>query len=239
MRLRVVSDLHFEFAPDGGRITAHRVTRGDFDVLVVPGDLSSARGLLASLRILCESTDKPIVYVHGNHEFYGSSRPAVLDTMKRATADARHLHFLDCGAVTIDGQRFVGTPLWFQKSSAPRWAMNDFSVIEKFGDWVYSENGRARAYLADTMQEGDVVVTHYLPTEQSVAPQFKGNPLNPFFLCDMTVPILAKRPRLWLHGHTHSSCRYTVGGTEVVCNPWGYSGHEVNADFDPELTVTV
>jgi len=29
-------------------------------------------------------------------------------------------------------------------------------------------------------------------------------------------------PVLWVHGHTHSSHDYRVGGCRVVCNPRGY-----------------
>ncbi len=240
MKLRVVSDLHFEFHPDKGAALLRDITAEPFDALVVAGDLCSAQELGAALRLVGETVNAPIVYVHGNHEFYGSRRSVVLDVMRRAKEDVPHLHFLDCAAVgPIHGHRVIGTPLWFRKSNAPRWAMNDFSQIEKFDEWVYSENGRGAHYLAGNMLPGDIVVTHYLPAEQSVAPQFKGNPLNPFFLCDMTVPILAKRPRLWVHGHTHCSCRYTIGETEVVCNPYGYFGHETNREFDPALTIEV
>jgi Icc-related predicted phosphoesterase len=239
MQVRVVSDLHFEFAPDGGRICAHRVTRGEFDVLVVAGDLTSARGLRAGLRLICEETDKPVVYVHGNHEFYGSDRASVLEDTRRSQEEFPHLHFLDRRVVTIDGQRFAGATLWFQKSSAPEWAMNDFSLITGFRSWVYNENGLARSWLAENVQPGDVVVTHYLPSPKSVHPKYVGNALNPFFVCDVERLITEKRPALWIHGHTHESVRYQLGGTEVACNPFGYSGHEVNQEFDPELTIEV
>ena len=238
-RLRVVSDLHFEFAPDGGRIAAHRVTRGDFDVLVVAGDLCSARTLPSSLRLLCEVTDKPIVYVLGNHEFYGSKRQTVIHSALLAQSEFPHLHFLDRAVAVIGGQRFVGATLWFRKSKAPEWAMNDFSTIEDFRSWVYSENGLSRSWLADTVQPGDVVVTHYLPSPRSVHQKYVGSPLNPFFVCDVEDVIRARRPAVWIHGHTHESVRYFMEATDVVCNPWGYSGHDVNQEFDPELTVSV
>jgi hypothetical protein len=33
---------------------------------------------------------------------------------------------------------------------------------------------------------------------------------------------LEKRPRLWVHGHTHTTCDYELGSTRVACNPYGY-----------------
>ncbi len=43
--------------------------------------------------------------------------------------------------------------------------------------------------------------------------------------------------KLWIHGHTHATADYYVGGTRVIANPHGY-GLE-NRDFDPTLIVEV
>ena len=45
------------------------------------------------------------------------------------------------------------------------------------------------------------------------------------------------RPALWVHGHTHDSCDYTLGDTGVVCNPRGYD--DENTAFDRQLVVEV
>jgi hypothetical protein len=45
--------------------------------------------------------------------------------------------------------------------------------------------------------------------------------LNPFFVCDLTELILERRPRPWLHGHSHASTRAQIGETTVLCNPFG------------------
>jgi hypothetical protein len=44
---------------------------------------------------------------------------------------------------------------------------------------------------------------------------------------------------LWTHGHTHESFDYVVNGTRVVCNPRGYAPMELNAAFDPVLTINL
>jgi hypothetical protein len=58
-----------------------------------------------------------------------------------------------------------------------------------------------------------------------------------FFLCDVRKLIETAQPALWIHGHTHESCDYQIGRTRVVCNPYGYAGHEVNRAFDPGKCV--
>lgn len=249
MKIRTVSDLHFEFHADAGETLASEVTstgERDFDVLVVAGDLTSSRLLPHSVSLLCGKTKKPIVYVTGNHEFYGSNRENVVKTLRGMERLFPHFHYLDHEIFELDGVRFLGTPLWFRKSKAPTWEMNDFSAIEKFGSWVYAENGRSREFLHDELEDLDVVVTHYLPAERSIHKDYKGSVLNPFFLCDMEGLIKTRRPQLWIHGHTHRSCDYEIhsdGGfsvpapTRVVCNPYGYVAIEENLEFDPMLTV--
>lgn len=50
--------------------------------------------------------------------------------------------------------------------------MTDFAVIPEFERWVYAENARALEFLDRDLRRGDVVVTHHLPAESSVADPF-------------------------------------------------------------------
>jgi predicted MPP superfamily phosphohydrolase len=238
-RLRIVSDLHTEFHADRGETLLREVTAGEYDVLVVAGDMSDAENLPTALEFLCLGTGgRPIVYVLGNHEYYGSSRPSVLKLVRDAEKRHPHLHFLDTRTVDIDGCRFLGTTLWFRQSTGPEWAMNDFSAVQGFRGWVYQENRRALALLEEEFERADVVVTHHLPHRKSVAPEFAKSELNRYFVCEVPeLRHLRPRAKLWVHGHTHSSLRYRLGGIQVVCNPFGYALQEENRGFDPGLTV--
>jgi len=239
MKLRIVSDLHLEWHPDGGRALVRNVVSGDFDVLVVAGDLADAKRLPAALSLLARECRKEILYTYGNHEFWGSDRESVIGSVMKN--EDPHLFVMDgsVGVVRIDGQRFVGTPLWFRKSAAPKHYMNDFSQIRDFESWVYEENRRAQDVLQKSVEPNDVVITHYLPSERCVHPKWKGSPLNAFFVCDMDPLIKERRPKLWVHGHTHESVDSTVWQTRLVCNPYGYHGHEVNAAFNPQFTIEI
>ena len=48
---------------------------------------------------------------------------------------------------------------------------------------------------------------------------------------------------LWLHGHTHSSHDYRVGGCRIVCNPRGYQTAAMprpeNTAFRADLVLTL
>jgi len=254
MKIQLLSDLHFEFHPDAGRAfvadldpyqerlaVVHPVD--DLDVLVVAGDLAVASDLVRSLSRLCRRyLHTKVVYVSGNHDFYGSDRECVLDDMKTASTLNPNLAWLDCSLVEIGGVRFLGAPLWFpayEGDPARKSLLTDFSAIEDFELWVYEENARAVAFFERELLPGDVVVTHHLPSQLCVAPQYQGSPLDPFFVCDMTRLIVERRPRLWLHGHTHSSVNVRIADTTVLCNPLGYWGREQNQDFSKRLIVEI
>ena len=244
MRFSVFSDLHFEFHRDGGRTLADELVKTD--VVVVAGDLASSDVLWDSLLVMLERY-RHVVFVYGNHEFYGSNFQDVRQNMAklqrrlpklRQERQLGELHILDNSTCEIEGQRFVGTTMWFRHFPGielKHHFMNDFRVIGGGPARGYQENERALAFLKDTVRPDDVVVTHHLPSEGSIAKAFKGSPYNCFYLCDVEELVRERQPKMWIHGHTHDSCSYLVGRTEVLCNPFGYVGHGLNPQFDPSL----
>lgn len=107
MRLLVLSDLHLEFG------NSYKVPHGiEYDAVVLAGDIDSP-GHKAVDWARRESTfdGRPVLYVAGNHEFYGSEMAAELAGMRRA-AEGSNVHVLDRDAVVIEGVRFLGCTLW-------------------------------------------------------------------------------------------------------------------------------
>lgn len=236
MKIGIVSDLHLEMHRDGGGSLVADLMPDGCDVLVVAGDLSSGERISDALRTLCERFAH-VVFVCGNHELYGSSPGRVQGLM--AAAEARHanLHWLrPSHPAEVDGQRFVGGTMWFPRTSTPR-AVNDFRAITSFEPWVYEENEATVRYLSHVVVEDDVVVTHHLPSYRSVARQYVGSPANAFFVCDVEEVMLARRPKLWIHGHTHAPCDYVFDHTRVVCNPFGYPAEGVPCDLGKVIEV--
>jgi Icc-related predicted phosphoesterase len=243
MRLQLLSDLHFEFHRDGGRSFVASLDPRGIDVLVLAGDIAVAERIPPALALLCERfRDASVVYVHGNHEFYGSDRDSVLKLMDQARSANPNLVWLDCSSAELHGSRFLGAPLWFPSAKVDdrlKQAMTDFSAIEDFESWVYEENQKAVALFEDRLRPGDIVVTHHLPSWRCVAAQFVGHPLNPFFVCDLTDLIVKRRPRLWLHGHSHGSVHVQIGETTVLCNPFGYAVEAPNHAFVDRLVMEI
>lgn len=254
MRLHILSDLHLEFA----QYEPHYVS--DYaDVIILAGDIwigangiNWARGMWPT---------KQIIYLCGNHEFYGQNRKKVIKECRQAASE-NGVYFLDNNEVIIDGVRFLGSTLWMdfklfgedQKDLAiykGMNALNDFRWIRE-GQQPFNASHaielcqQSVAWLSAKLEEKHdgktVVVTHHLPSLKSCAPRFitPGNLLSACFASNLDH--LFGRSELWIHGHTHVSFDYTVNRTRVVCNPRGYvmydKGFE-NADFDPALIVDI
>src|SRR5215831_1241628 len=100
MRLNVLSDLHLSV---GG--LEHPDT--DADVVVLAGDIARPREAVA----WAARFSQPVLYVPGNHEYYGSSFDAAAGELKRLCAGT-HVHLLDDGEVVLGNVRFLGSTLW-------------------------------------------------------------------------------------------------------------------------------
>jgi Icc-related predicted phosphoesterase len=239
MTLQVMSDLHLEFFGDKWHAFVESLPVLA-DILVLPGDVHVGRDIMDALRMF-GTRWKHVLFVPGNHEFYNVSPDMVARYRGHVAGVAPNVHWLENETVTIDGQRFVGTTLWFEDCGDVRLkrCVSDFYVIRGLEPWVYEQNAKAKRFLETEVKSSDVVLTHHLPHPESVAEKYRGDATNAFFLCDVSGVIDKAQPRLWIHGHTHESVDVRVGATRIVCNPYGYDGREINPAFRKDLVVEV
>ena len=242
MRIVPISDLHIDHLRPG---TLDDIIAGiprDIDVLVVAGDVSDSGSRLPEFfNVLCGEFST-VIYVIGNHEYYHNSIDGLHDIVRSSTARHPGLQWLNNDTFMVDKVRFVGSTLWFpfqESNKKYERPMNDFGQIPEFRDWVYEENVRAQQFLRGTVKTTDVVVTHFMPTYRSVAQQYLASPFNRFFVCPMDDLIDDVGPRIWIHGHTHVSCLYKIGDTQVACNPVGYESIDEKSGFCPWLILEI
>jgi predicted phosphodiesterase len=242
--LQVASDLHFELHRDNGAAFIDSMDPAGVDILLLAGDIMSARFLDQAKIVFKKLAAKypQILYVPGNHELWKLKPAEAISTLRSATTGLPNVVMLDNQLVTIKGRRFLGGPMW-----VPQWSpmseyastrMNDFTQIVDFHPWLVQENRKFNDFLKKNLQEGDVVLTHYLPTLKSVSPRYKGSATNPFFVSETDQLILDKRPALWVHGHTHDSFDYQLSGTRIVCNPFGYPT-QLNSGYREKLLIPI
>lgn len=240
MNIRILSDLHLEFHADAGQsfLAGQRDTA--WDVMVLAGDITSAQDLERVAEwVRVVAGKRPVLWVPGNHEYYGGSVEGVSRTFE--TIQQKHgIEVLEEGTAEVMGQRFVGTTLWFPHSGGKGVGdglLGDFRMIGGFREWVGGKAQKAADFLRSEVRSGDVVITHHLPHRKSVAPRYHGSPLNQYFLHDLSDFVDGCGAKIWVHGHTHDSAEYVAGTTKVVCNPFGYRRYEENPDFKEYLTI--
>src|SRR5213595_1685365 len=98
MRILVLSDLHLEFG-------AFETPAAQADLVVLAGDThTGSRGVRWARDAF---GDIPVVYVMGNHEYYGEAYPALLDEVRRE-ADSTNVHLLENQLVSFGEITFLG-----------------------------------------------------------------------------------------------------------------------------------
>lgn len=253
MKLNILSDLHL----GQGAIAAPRT---DADVVVLAGDIGRPEQAVA----WAVGLDKPVLYVPGNHEFYGASIAGTVAKLKALCAGT-NVHVLHDEQQVIGGVRFLGSTLWTDfllsgdgegRAAAVEEAlrsMRDYSriwlddgLLQRFSPAdSASLFQRHSAWLGHQLAQphdgATVVITHHAPSPASIHPRFAGSPLNACFVSRADHLAGGERVQLWIHGHTHDSFDYDLNGTRVLCNPRGYArdGVNENARFDPQLVVEV
>ena len=231
-RIQVASDLHWEFLNSQQSLALKDSFTGDADILVLAGDIVPLKFVDQVRDVLgwfCERYDD-VVYVTGNHEYYGTDVESARLVLGAVRNELHNLHVLNNGIANVQGQKFYGGTMWFPDilgNDIIKPMLNDFALIKGFEPWCYRLNDEFRSEGLRLIDNDTIVVSHHLPLYDSVDPRYRtGNKndisLNRFFVSDELHIIAELQPKLWIHGHTHHACDYTIGETRVICNPRGY-----------------
>jgi predicted phosphodiesterase len=231
-----------------------------YDVVVLAGDIHlDSRGIRWAAKTFQQ---KYVIYIAGNHEFYGSHLHKLSIEMAATAKEFPNIHFLDNSATVINGVRFVGATLWtsfelFGKGPqiigsslhAAKNCMADFSSI-RFGStgWMSPSDSVklhrvSAAYLGDELAKPfdgqTVVVTHHLPSMKLVATEYETDLLSAAFASNLDH--LVEQADFWIAGHTHVGFDTMIGKCRCIVNPRGYpdrlqGGYE-NRAFNPQLII--
>ncbi|MNC18787.1 3',5'-cyclic adenosine monophosphate phosphodiesterase CpdA [compost metagenome] len=255
MEFRLISDVHNEFYHETTQYTLPYLGGDENRVLVIAGDFTMLKRAAKSASALTAMAKrfKAVVYVPGNHEYYGYRIDPVAARKKFQDMNPEgltNIHFLIRDSVVIDGVRFVGATLWTNMDRQSPLVefhlgqkMNDFKAITYYHQtrqsyqkykphhWIM-EHKADLSYIAETVEASDepcIVVTHHAPSYQSLDPAFAWDiDGNHGYHSDLD-DFIHNHPQIshWLHGHIHHPSDYIIGCTNVICNPYGYAGEDV------------
>lgn len=256
MKIRVLSDLHLEmgsFSP----------LKGDEDVIVLAGDINLDSKAIAWIK---ENFSSTVIYVPGNHEFYGNNFGSVMRHLKRDTQGS-DIHVLNNSTFIKNDIRFIGFTLWTdynltgqqnlsqviaKDGTRTTGGMNDFKKIRdeqyrKIRPYqLAAKHMASRNYLEQELAKPfdgkTVVVSHHAPSMMSF--QDRDDETEDDYLLRSSYAsnleqYFGSNIALWIHGHLHNSSDYEKNGTRVICNPRGYYPAHLNKDFQENLIINL
>lgn len=261
MKFRIASDFHTEIlethAAKGVRILERYmlpIMEGEKQqVLLMAGDLGNYRQKLVLEAVLenLSGRFKHIYYIPGNHEYYNDDLTLTREHIKEITDKFPNILFSESFKGRCERGPVAAT-LWTdfnndeESMGIAQYMMNDYKKIT----YELQRNATPKdmkdihehhkALLAHLVRKGDIVMTHHLPSFRSIDPKYvRYSELNPAYGSNLEPLIEKLRPKLWIHGHTHASQDYTIHGCRIICNPYGYHGHDVNKQYNPYLVVEI
>lgn len=228
------SDLHWDHAPVGSRQAfVDRILETPDPFVVLTGDISVASGLVADLEFLAAAAARPLHFVLGNHDHYGSSVGKVRDAVIELAARRPDIQWLPpAGIVTLDEQTvLVGVDGWADgRHGDPlhtRLRLNDDRFI---GELAAQPSRAAQLAVKQALADADavrlatlleraagtarhiVVATHVPPFPEALPTTGRLSSMEwlPLLVCEATGAVLraaaAMHPAhqfLVLCGHTH------------------------------------
>lgn len=257
MKLLILSDLHLEVWRD--QVPLSTAMKERTDIVILAGDIDTGtRGISWAETFF---SGIPVIYVHGNHEAYGQHLDQLQLALDEASQKTKNVHFLQMRELRLGNVRFLGCTLWTDfrlfgdehyahAISACREVVNDYEQI-RIGpngpqkllpidtERIHFQHRQwLKERLAEPYDGRTIVVTHMAPSMQSVTAKHTSDPASAAYASRLDE--LARRADMWIHGHTHASLDYRLGGCRVLCNPLGYKnrvGQPENPQFDASFIV--
>lgn len=231
MKLAWVTDPHLNFVGSAKTMLFAARVAEQSDACIITGDIAEADSLVQLLGLFKRTYGKPVYFVLGNHDFYGSD----FSTVARAVFKEFGCDYLDQGAVfdLAPGVQLCGVDGWYDARlglpEVSRVELNDWTQIEDLAGLGASTRiealrmigdhfqGRAAYVLARTTAKRIIFATHVPPFAESSVYNGKQSDANylPWFtnkaLGDALLKWATANPKRELTvlcGHTHGRALY-------------------------------
>lgn len=250
MKIQLVSDLHLEFLiPVQVEELANRISYNTkADILVLAGDICALNktwipNLYKFLNAIYDKYSY-ILYIRGNHEYYGTSYEEVEEVLQKLKYYL-NVYILENNSLTIENITFYGTTLWFEETietNLLKYNLNDYRHIKDFTPDKWSREAIKFINSVKDTESKKVLITHHVPHSRFISPKYVGNEMNCFYLNE--IGKFLDKFDLAVFGHSHDSVDQQFSDRcRAVSNPRGYvdsTGSEGENDkFRYQLIVEV
>ncbi len=246
-----ISDLHFDHWGKSRILEAMKQKLSYIQqppiALVIAGDLmcGTTKEISEVLLEIKSWIDYPIIFVCGNHEYYGQNFREENDKRNLVSRmlDTQDIHWLESSYVQLEGVTFVGGAGWIDGS----WydihnleafgkypdlqLLNDFRYITHY-DETKILGQCCRNFIRQTVKEAEspvVAITHTMPIPSLIHPMYAGQDLN-FAFANNWIDLFDGQIHSWICGHSHcGSVEKTYNETRICMNPIGYPGENLKA----------
>jgi 3',5'-cyclic-AMP phosphodiesterase len=139
MKLAWASDTHLDYVTDDTLIAfAESLIVNDPSGIVLTGDISNAKELTYHLSAIEKIVNRPVYFVLGNHDFYGSGIETTRKNMRDTVAMSQFLRYLSITHYMMLSPSTVilGHDCWYDAlhgdPNDPRMVLNDWISIKEY-----------------------------------------------------------------------------------------------------------
>ncbi|BAU40049.1 phosphoesterase [Ralstonia phage RSP15] len=259
-KIQPLSDLHLDTQKRPFVDILKEVLNPDADMYILAGDIveyDEANKFLNALSGI--ETEKPFIWVLGNHEYFHGRAELVLENTRERIAKSglKNLFLLENEEMFFNEEtdyefKIIGATMWTNLNTNPLAApvvkgfMNDFRKIRGFSVDFWMENfNNSLKFIKDALLTNTgtpaLVVTHHGPSFRAVPEFYRGQLTNYGYTSDLEELFHDHwAPNVWVHGHTHDPYDEVHGFTRIIRNPYGYRAYgEYLFEFDPAFMIDV
>lgn len=250
MKIQIVSDLHLEFLNSYQvEEVAYKISNSLSETLILAGDICSFKRpsiyTLYSFLDIVQERYKNIIYILGNHEYYGCSALEVAHLIKAINYSRPNLDVLENDYLSIEGITFYGTTLWFEETvdtSLLRHYMNDYRCIQDFTPDAWCREAIKFIKSIPDDESKKILITHHVPHSRFISDKYTGGKMNCFYINEIGKYL--NKFDLVTFGHSHESVDYQFSDRcKAISNPRGYvdsvGAEGSNDKFQYQLIVEV
>ena len=262
-KFRLMSDTHMEFTRKN-KVRFKSLADDQQTILILAGDIGTWKQATSWMMTIKEQFAQ-IVYVAGNHEFYGQEMRLALRHIKQRLLPYDNLHFLENSMLELDDCILIGATFWTDMNAHDPQTidvchkdMNDYHLIQLGSpeekrtlhpnDTIKMHEASKKYFeqVIDNATKPIVIITHHAPKFGEASDEDIGafdDRIQYAYVTDMDKWLSARSQKiaLWCHGHTHKSMKYEVAGVPVYTNAKGYACQKTGFDecFSFELNGVV